>query len=98
MGDKDIISKVIVKRIAVDIARVLLHLKVDHAEIIGTEHERIEDRRADLVAQMFGADGEFIMHVEIQNGQELVMPVRMLRYRTGIMLGHLDQDTRCSSF
>jgi hypothetical protein len=47
---------------------------------------------------MFGADGEFIMHVEIQNGQELVMPVRMLRYRTGIMLGHLDQDTRCSSF
>jgi hypothetical protein len=37
MAEKDIVSKDILKRIAVDIARVLLHLKVDHAEIIETE-------------------------------------------------------------
>ena len=47
MGDKDIVSKDILKRIAVDIARVLLHLKVDRAEIIETEYQTIEDHRAD---------------------------------------------------
>ncbi|MCF8168571.1 MAG: hypothetical protein K9J77_08175 [Rhodoferax sp.] len=57
MGDKDIISKDILKCIALDIARVLLKLQVDSAEIIGSEQQRIEDRRADLVAQMSGMDG-----------------------------------------
>ena len=94
MGNKDIVSKDILKRIAVDIARVLLHLRVDQAEIIDTEHERIEDRRADLVAMMSGPEGQFIMHVEIQNGNEAAMPVRMLRYRTDIMLARPDQDIR----
>jgi len=84
MGDKDIVSKDILKRIAVDIARVLLHLKVDRAEIIETEYQTIEDRRADLVAHMWGDDGEFILHIEIQNDNDSKMPWRMLRYRAEI--------------
>lgn len=44
MPPKDIVSKDLLKRIAVDIARVLLHLKVDQAEIIDTDYQRIEDR------------------------------------------------------
>lgn len=84
MTDKDIVSKDILKRIAIDMARVLLHLKVDQAEIIETEYQRIEDRRADLVAWMAGEDGEFILHAEIQNDNYNKMPWRMLRYRTEI--------------
>lgn len=94
MGDNDIVSKDVLKRIAVNIARVLLHLQVDQVEIIDTEHGRIEDRRSDLVALMSGAEGQFIMHVEIQNGNEVAIPVRMLRYRTDIMLACPDQDIR----
>jgi hypothetical protein len=86
MAEKDIVSKDILKRIAVDIARVLLNLKVDRAEIIETEYQLIEDRRADLVAQMSGEDGEFVMHVEIQNDNRAKMPWRMLRYRADV--GH----------
>ena len=66
MTDKDIVSKDILKRIAIDIARILLNLKVDGAEIIETEYQRVEDRRADLVVRMWNADGEFILHIEIQ--------------------------------
>ena len=47
MNHKYIVSKDLLKRIAVDIARVLLNIKVDRAEIIETEFQRIEDRRAD---------------------------------------------------
>jgi len=94
MGDKDIISKDILKRMAVDMARVLLHLQVDSAEIIDTERERIEDRRADLVAKMRGGDGEFILHIEIQNANETVMTARMLRYRADILHSGHQQDIR----
>ncbi|HOE43826.1 MAG TPA: hypothetical protein PLB25_19685 [Rhodoferax sp.] len=51
LGRKNVRSKDILKRIAVDIARLLLHLQADSAEIIDTECHRMEDRCADLVAQ-----------------------------------------------
>jgi hypothetical protein len=94
MTEKDIVSKEILKRIAVDIARVLLHLKVDRAEIVETEYQRIEDRRADLVAQMYGEEGSFILHIEIQNDNQAEMPWRMLRYRAEIGHAHADSDIR----
>lgn len=94
MNDKDIVSKDILKRLAVDIARLLLNLQVDRAEIIETEFQCIEDRRADLVAQMWGGDGEFILHVEIQNSNDAQMPWRMLRYRSEIGRHHPAQDVR----
>jgi hypothetical protein len=100
VGDKDIVSKDILKRIAEDIARVLLHLKVGRAEIIETEYQTIEDRRADLVAHMWGESNaggegdEFILHVEIQNDNDSSMPWRMLRYRAEIGQRHARIDTR----
>lgn len=94
MADKDIVSKDILKRIAVDIARVLLHLRVERAEIIETEYQRIEDRRADLVARMWGEEGDFILHIEIQNSNDCHMPVRMLRYRSDIMRVQAKLDIR----
>ena len=94
MNEKDIVSKDILKRIAIDMARVLLHLKVDRAEIVDTEYQRIEDRRADLVAWMSGEDGEFILHTEIQNDNHAKMPARMLRYRADIHHARPEADIR----
>ncbi|MDT8407363.1 MAG: hypothetical protein RQ715_08940 [Methylococcales bacterium] len=92
MPEKDIVSKDILKRLAVDIARLLLDLDVDSAEIIDTEYQRVEDRRADLVARMRGRNGAFILHIEIQNDNQKAMPWRMLRYRVDIGQSYLDAD------
>ena len=94
MAAKDIVSKDILKRIAVDIARVLLKLEVDQAEIIETDYQRVEDRHADLVALMSGEAGQFILHIEIQNDNHRQMPWRMLRYRTDIGLARPEHDVR----
>ncbi len=77
-----------------DIARLLLDLDVDSAEIIDTEYQRVEDRRADLVARMRGRDGAFTLHVEIQNDNQKAMPWRMLRYRVDIGQSYPDTDIR----
>ena len=94
MTNKDIVSKDILKRIAVDIAQVLLNINVNHAEIIETEYQRVEDRRAGLVALMTGKDGRFILHIEIQNDNHQLMPWRMLRYRSEIGHAHCQHDIR----
>ena len=46
MGNQDIVSKVILKRLAVDIAQILFKLDVTDAEILETEYQRIEERRS----------------------------------------------------
>lgn len=94
MAAKDIVSKDILKRIAVDIARVLLKLEVNQAEIIETDYQRVEDRHADLVALMSGEAGQFILHIEIQNDNHRQMPWRMLRYRSDIGLARPEHDVR----
>jgi len=55
-----------------------------------TQNQRVEDRRADLVARMRQADGEeFLLHIEVANNNTTNMPLRMLRYYTDIRLaGH----------
>ena len=92
MADKDIISKRVIRRIAVDLATFLLDLSIDpdSLELIETERHRIEERRADLVARVRGSidDREFIMHIEIQSTNHPLMAWRMLRYRTDIALDH----------
>ena len=52
MTQKDIISKQIFKRIFVDIATYIFKLDLKTVELIETEQQRIEDRRADLVASV----------------------------------------------
>jgi len=92
MGSKDVVSKDILKRIALDIARVLLHLKVDFAELLETEHQRVEDRRSDVVVLLRGEAGQFILHLEIQNNNDSKMVYRMLRYRSDIAAAHNQYD------
>lgn len=92
MGSKDIISKSILQHLAADIANLLLELDVDmnSVELLDTEQQRVELRRADMVARMTRkANGRrFILHVEIQNGNDSTMPLRMLRYLTDIQLAY----------
>lgn len=92
MGNKDIVSKQVLSHIAADIANILLHLDVDmdSVELLETEHQRVELRRADLVARMRKREtGEsFILHVEIQNANHKYMASRMLRYFTDIYLDY----------
>lgn len=92
MGSKDIISKSVLGHLAADIANLLLNLGVDanSVELLDTEQQRVEQRRADLVARMRStADNEpFILHIEIQNHNDSSMPLRMLRYFTDIQLAY----------
>lgn len=91
MGQKDILSKDSIRRLALDLALYLLELPVDpdSLDILDTEQQRIEDRRADLVMRLREHGGEpFLLHIEIQNNNHRAMPLRMLRYRTDIQLSH----------
>ena len=89
MAEKDIISKQIFKRILVDVATYIFKLQLETVELIETEQQRIEDRRADLVARVVDSNGQaFILHLEIQNQNQSNMPDRMLRYLTDIRLNY----------
>ena len=98
MGTKDIISKNVLQHLAGDIANLLLNLDVDKdsVQLLETEQGRVELRRADMVARMrCNADGKhFILHVEIQNGNDKSMPLRMLRYLTDIQLVYPGEPIR----
>ena len=95
MAKKDIISKHVLKRLAADIANILLHLDIDNdsVELLSTEQQRIELRHADLVARVKQRNTQksFILHVEIQNNNDKQMPLRMLRYFTDIQLAYPDE-------
>lgn len=93
MGQKDVISKQIFKRILVDVATYIFKLQLESVELIETEQQRVEDRRADLVARVVDSAGKaFILHLEIQNQNQKAMPDRMLRYLTDIRLNYPDED------
>ena len=96
MGQKDIISKQLIQRIAVDLAVYLLGLKIgfDDLELLSSENLRVEERRADLVAKVTQNHQSFILHIEIQNNNDSVMPLRMLRYYTDIAFCYPDTSIR----
>ena len=72
-----------------DFATYLFHLNVTDVELLDTEHHRIEDRRADLVARVTGIDSQvFLLHIEIQNANDASMPKRMLRYLADLLLAY----------
>jgi len=80
MAEKDITTKAILKHIVKDIAHYIFHLDLDQAEIIETEYQRVEKRHADLVVQAKQGERKFILHIEIQNDNQAIMPLRMMRY------------------
>ena len=91
MKSKDIISKGAMRRLVVDLATYLLDLSIepDSLEVLATEQQRVEDRRADLVVRLRDRQGEtFLLHIEIQNNNDKTMPIRMMRYMTDILLAH----------
>ncbi|MGH8560284.1 MAG: hypothetical protein ACRESZ_23095, partial [Methylococcales bacterium] len=91
MGELDIISKRILKRLLLDIGKYLCGLNLVEAELMATEEQRIEDRRSDLVARVKPERGEsFVLHIEIQNSNDPRMVSRMLRYRSDIQLAYPD--------
>ena len=92
MVAKDIISRDTLKRLTTDLARHLLGVDGEAIELLETQNQRVEDRRADLVARMRATTGdEFLLHVEIANNNASDMPLRMLRYYTDIRLaGHAE--------
>lgn len=92
MGQKDIISKQLIQRIAVDLAVYLLGLPItaDELELLATEQQRVEDRRADVVAKVKRQAHCFILHIEIQNNNDPVMALRMLRYYTDVCFAYPD--------
>jgi len=78
---KDIAFKELIKDIAKDIATYLLKIDIsDNIEIINKEFTRIEKREADLVFK----DKNNIFHIEIQNQNDKLMHLRMLRYLSDI--------------
>ena len=96
MGQKDVISKQLIKRIAVDLAVYVLGLDVayDELELLSSEQQRVEERRADLLARVMQQEQSFILHVEIQNNNDSRMPLRMLRYYTDIAFQYGDLPVR----
>lgn len=93
MGHKDIISKQIFKRILTDIAIYIFNLQLTSVELIETEQQRIEDRRADLTARVVDNQGRaFILHIEIQNQNHSMMPDRMLRYLSDVRLQYPNEE------
>jgi hypothetical protein len=87
---RDIISRDTLKRLTTDLARHLLGIDGEAIELLKTQKQRIEDRRAGLVARMRGsACEECLLHVEIANNNSSDMRLRMLRYYTDIRFaGH----------
>ncbi|WP_200239860.1 hypothetical protein [Thiohalocapsa halophila] len=97
MTAKDIISRDTLKRLTTDLAQQLLGIDGEAIELLETQNQRVEDRRADLVARMRGANGEeFLLHTETSNNNATDMPLRMLRYYTDIRLaGHTGPLRQC---
>lgn len=91
---KDIVSKHLLKRIALDMARLLLGLDVTVLDVVESDHQRVEERRADLVVKVRDGEGEYLLHIEIQNDNQRIMPWRMLRYRTDIGFAHPKMTVR----
>jgi len=91
MGDKDIISKEILKNIAKDISRHILNIEIsEDMELIDKEFTRIEKRDADLIFK----NGNEIIHIEIQNNNHKQMHQRMLRYLSDILFEYENLEVK----
>jgi len=78
---KDIAFKELIKEIAKDIAKYLLKIELtDEIKLIDKEFTRIEKREADLVFM----HRDDIFHIEIQNQNDKLMHLRMMRYLNDI--------------
>ena len=79
---KDTISKDLLKNMAKDISKHILHIDIKpDMVIIDKEFTRIETREADLLFK----NGKEVIHIEIQNDNHKHMHLRMHRYYSDIL-------------
>ena len=82
MGDKDIVSKEIIKEIGRDISMHILGIDIDgEVTLVDKEWTRVEKRDSDIVFK----NKNRIFHIEIQNDNNKDMELRMLRYYSDIL-------------
>ena len=98
MGNKDLIGKDILRQITIDFANLLFGLDIDpeHLELLETEEQRVEFRRADFLARVRqrSTRESFLLHIELQNDNNPQMPLRMLRYYTDIQFQWPNEPVR----
>jgi len=82
MGDKDIVSKEIIKEIGRDISMHILGIDIQgEVTLVDKEWTRVEKRDSDIVFK----NNNRIIHIEIQNDNHKNMELRMLRYYSDIL-------------
>ena len=87
MGDKDIVSKEIIKEIGRDISMHILGIDIQgEVTLVDKEWTRIEKRDSDIVFK----NENRIIHIEIQNSHHSNMELRMLRYYRDILFEYKD--------
>ncbi|RLA69605.1 MAG: hypothetical protein DRG30_10010, partial [Epsilonproteobacteria bacterium] len=84
-------SKEILKNIARDISKHILHIDIkEDMEIIDKEFTRIESRDSDILYK----NGDEVVHIEIQNNNHPQMHLRMHRYYSDILFLYEDYVVR----
>ncbi len=83
---KDITVKEIIQAITEDLAKYILNIEIKDIKFIDKELKRIEKREADIVALCQIDGSSKILHIEIQNDNQNIMPRRMLRYYNDIKI------------
>jgi len=87
MGDKDIVSKEIIKEIGRDISMHILGIDIQgEVTLVDKEWTRVEKRDSDIVFK----NNDRIFHIEIQNSNHSKMELRMLRYYSDILFEYKD--------
>jgi len=87
VGDKDIVSKEIIKEIGRDISMHILGIDIQgEVTLVDKEWTRVEKRDSDIVFK----NGNWIIHIEIQNAHHSNMALRMLRYYSDILFEYKD--------
>jgi len=87
MGDKDIVSKEIIKEIGRDISMHILGIDIQgEVTLVDKEWTRVEKRDSDIVFK----NENRIIHIEIQNSHHGNMELRMLRYYSDILFEYKD--------
>jgi len=89
MGEKDIVTKDIIKEIGRDISQYILGIEIhSEIELVDKEWTRVEKRESDIVFKYENR----IVHIEIQNDNHPIMELRMLRYLTDILFEYKEYE------
>jgi len=89
MGEKDIVTKDIIKEIGRDISQYILGIEIhSKIELVDKEWTRVEKRESDIV---FKYENRIVL-IEIQNDNHPIMELRMLRYLTDILFEYQEYE------